>query len=205
MVRKTKAEAEATRLQIIDAARAVFHEFGVSRTSLEKVAQVAGVTRGAIYWHFSNKAALFYAVREQIFDELDPVDALLVSPEFANPLDAIEASMRAFIDVLAEKAVVRQTFEIMSLRCEYVDEFAEVLIEVNKPCQDFLAKLRGVYARAAAEGYLRDGLDAEAMAYDTVTFTTGLFQNWLAAAPADELRGRARALIRNHIALRRRG
>lgn len=203
MVRKTKAAAEATRLEIIDSARAVFHRFGVARTSLEKVAQDAGVTRGAIYWHFSNKAALFYAVRERCLDELDPVERLLLSPEFDNPLDAIEASLLAFIDVLEQKTKVRETFEIMSLRCEYVDEFADVLVEINKPCHNFLAKLVGVYHRAAEKGVLRASLDPQAMAYDTVTFTTGLFRNWLAAAPGDEFRARAKALVRSHVALRR--
>jgi TetR/AcrR family acrAB operon transcriptional repressor len=205
MVRKTKAEAEATRREIIEAARAVFHECGVSRSSLEKVAQAAGVTRGAIYWHFSNKAALFYAMREHSFEHLDPVEALLVAADIDNPLDAIERSLLEFIAILGSNAKVRETFEIMSLRCEYVDEFAEVLYEVNKPCGDFLVKLKTVYAAAAAKGYLRSDLDPEAMAYDTVTFTSGLFNNWLAAAPGDDLRVRAPELIRKHVALRRRG
>ncbi len=204
MVRKTKAEAEATRHEIVDAARAVFHERGVSRTSLEHVAEAAGCTRGAIYWHFANKAALFHAVREQGVAELESVDALLVAGELANPLDAIEAALTAFIARIEASEKLRQTFEIMSLRCEYVDEFAAVLHEVNKPCHDFLAKLGAVYALAQAKGCLREGCDAQAMAYDTLSFTTGLFNNWLAAAPGDDLRVRAGELIRNHVALRRR-
>ena len=54
MVRKTKEEAEQTRKDILNAARIVFHECGVSRSSLEKIAKAAGVTRGAIYWHFKD-------------------------------------------------------------------------------------------------------------------------------------------------------
>jgi TetR/AcrR family acrAB operon transcriptional repressor len=205
MVRKTKAEADATRHEIVDAARAVFHERGVSRTSLEQVAEAAGCTRGAIYWHFANKAALFHAVREQGLAELTAVDALLVAGDLENPLDAIEASLTAFIGRIEASEKLRRTFEIMSLRCEYVDEFAAVLHEVNKPCHDFLAKLRAVYALARERGFLREGCDAQALAYDTLSFTTGLFNNWLAAAPGDDLRVRAAELIRNHVALRRRG
>ena len=73
MGRRTKVEAAQTRQEIIDAARRVFHERGVSRTSMENVAQAAGVSRGAIYWHFENKAALFYAMREQTARVLDQV------------------------------------------------------------------------------------------------------------------------------------
>ena len=52
MVRRTKAEAEATRTAILDAAEHLFQARGVSRTSLQDMAHAAGVTRGAVYWHF---------------------------------------------------------------------------------------------------------------------------------------------------------
>lgn len=203
MVRKTKAEAEQTRQQIIAAARKVFHQFGVSRTSLEKVAQVAGVTRGAVYWHFANKAALFFAMREETSQALSPVMARLDSPDMEDPLDAIEDSLRMFIRVIERDEAVQQTFEIMSLRCEYVDEFAPVLQEVNGPCLDYLQRLKGLYALAAQKGTLAPGLDPETMAFDTIAFTTGLFHNWLSAMPEDELRTRAERMIQGHIALRR--
>ena len=119
MVRKTKAEAEQTRKDIIDAARRVFHTCGVSRSTLEKIAQEAGVTRGAVYWHFENKAELFFAMREDVFAPmLERTDALLLSADFADPLDAIEASIKEFFRVLEECSVVREVFEIMiSLPC----------------------------------------------------------------------------------------
>ena len=49
MARRTKEEALETRMQIIDAARRVFHAEGVNRSTLDKVAKAAGVTRGAVY------------------------------------------------------------------------------------------------------------------------------------------------------------
>lgn len=203
MVRKTKAEAEQTRQQIIDAARKVFLELGVGRASLERVAQVAGVTRGAVYWHFENKAALFYAMREESAHVFDELEQDLVSDRLANPLDAIEESLFGFFKVLETQSKVREVFEIMALRCEYVDEFAPVLYEVNKPCIDFLARLCKVYGWAAERGYLRAGLDPEAMAYDTLSFATGLFNNWMIDDEADDVRRRAHAMIRSHVALRR--
>lgn len=204
MARKTKEEAELTRQDIIDAARCVFHECGVSRSSLEQVARVAGVTRGAVYWHFANKAELFFAMREESLQVLDSVDALLDSLDIADPIDAIEQSLLEFFRLLECSDVVRQVFEIMTLRCEYVNEFAPVLQEVNKPCLDYLAKLKLAYARAGEKGFLRPGLDPEAMAYDTLSFVGGLFNNWLACAPGDDLRTRVPAMIASHLALRRR-
>jgi TetR/AcrR family acrAB operon transcriptional repressor len=55
MVRRTKEEAAATRDSILDAAEILFAKNGVSRTTLQHIATAAGVTRGAIYWHFVDK------------------------------------------------------------------------------------------------------------------------------------------------------
>src|SRR5882757_7288734 len=66
MARRTKAEAEETRQKILDAAERLFFIDGVSRTSLEHIATAAGVTRGAIYWHFKNKLELFEALHERV-------------------------------------------------------------------------------------------------------------------------------------------
>lgn len=62
MARKTKEQAQETRLQILEAAVVEFSARGVSATSLTDIANAAGVTRGAIYWHFKNKVDLFNEV-----------------------------------------------------------------------------------------------------------------------------------------------
>jgi AcrR family transcriptional regulator len=58
---------EATRRALLDAAAALFTERGFARTSLDDVAAVARVTKGAIYHHFASKPGLF----EALFDELE--------------------------------------------------------------------------------------------------------------------------------------
>ena len=79
-MRRTKDEAERTRRRVLQAARKVFARQGVARTSLEQVARAAGVTRGAVYWHFRNKADLFFQMREQVsLPLLDRID-LALSP-----------------------------------------------------------------------------------------------------------------------------
>ena len=66
MVRRTKQEALATRHSLLDSAELLFQAQGVSRTSLQDIAQAAGATRGAIYWHFKDKADLFNAMMERV-------------------------------------------------------------------------------------------------------------------------------------------
>jgi TetR/AcrR family acrAB operon transcriptional repressor len=62
MARRTKQQAQQTRTRIVDAALAAFAEHGVRATTLEDVAVRAGVTRGAVYWHFANRPALVLEV-----------------------------------------------------------------------------------------------------------------------------------------------
>lgn len=64
MARKTKQQALETRQHILDVALRLFSQQGVSATSLAEIANAAGVTRGAIYWHFKNKSDLFSEIWE---------------------------------------------------------------------------------------------------------------------------------------------
>ena len=204
MARKTKEEAERTRQQIIQAARQVFHECGVSRTSLENIAKAAGVTRGAVYWHFANPADLFFALREQTsLPLLARTDSLLLAEGLADPLDGVEQALNEFFRSLEACPEVRQMFEIMILRCEYVDEFAAVQAEVNKPVLDFLNKVEVAYRRAQERGTLRPGLEPGLIALDTWAFTSGLFHRLLAGGADEVWRARIAELIAAHVALRR--
>ena len=206
MARKTKEEAQLTRQQIIDAARAVFHESGVSRSSLDAVARVAGVTRGAVYWHFKDKTELFHAVREEVSSPLlARSHAILDSGDYADPLDAVEAAIVDFFRILEDCPTLRQVVEIMVLRCEYVDEFVDVKAEVMKPAFEFNDRVAAAYRRAAAAGTLRPGLDPESTARDTLAFTTGLMHLLIGAQDRSGMREQVPAMIAAHMALRRRG
>ena len=205
MVRKTKEDAEKTRKDIIESARTVFHECGVSRSTLEKIAKKAGVTRGAIYWHFKDKAELFFAMRADVFAPMvERTDSFLLSEAYNNPLDAIEASLKEFFRVLDDCPVVREVFEIMISRCEYVDEFASVQEEAGRPAYEFLEKMERIYRKAADTGMLRQGLDPAAVARDTWAFTSGLLHLMLGCHKGSDLDKRIPEMIAMHIALRRR-
>ena len=205
MARKTKEEAEKTRKELIEAARRVFHQCGVSRSTLEKIAKEAGVTRGAVYWHFKDKAELFFAMREDVFIPMvERTDSFLLSEAYDNPLDAIEASLKEFFRVLDDCLIVREVFEIMISRCEYVDEFASVQEEVGRPAQEFLRKMAGVYQRAAEKGMLRAGLDPLESARDTWAFTSGMLHLLLGCQMNQGLDQEIPRMISTHMSLRRR-
>lgn len=62
MARKCKAVADKTYESLLDAAETVFSQKGYSQTTFQEIAEHAGVTRGAIYWHFDDKYQLLDAV-----------------------------------------------------------------------------------------------------------------------------------------------
>jgi len=66
----TKQEqAEKTKLDLLDAALVVFSKKGYSTTRLEDIANQAGVTRGAFYWHFKNKSDVFSELHKNIVND----------------------------------------------------------------------------------------------------------------------------------------
>ncbi|MGF1547089.1 MAG: TetR family transcriptional regulator [Thiotrichales bacterium] len=205
MVRRTKAAADQTREGILDAARRVFAREGVGRATLERVATEAGVTRGAVYWHFANKTELFYAMKEHSLRPLaDTVDACLADPAQSDPLDAIETAMGHVIEVLETDSEVRETLEVITLRCEFVGAFAPLVAEIVSSHQCLRDNLSAAYTRAATRGLLRAGLEPSLLGTDSMVFLLGLVHEWLREAVDGNVRRNARALIRNHVALRRR-
>ena len=203
-VRRTKEESEQTRRQIIAAARRVFARQGVRRTTLEEVARAAGVTRGAIYWHFAGKTELFYAMREQV--SLPTIDTgfAATTSDGADPLGSAERYLREVIASLEDPAA-RETFRIMTFKCEYVDELGRELDRQRSRCADLTGKLAQVYRRARRSGQLRAELAPATAATATCSFLIGLVRLWLMDRAGGPIRSSADTVIRSHIDSYRNG
>jgi AcrR family transcriptional regulator len=105
--RRTQAERSATtRAALLAAARALFGERGFAGTSREQIVERAGVTRGALYHHFAGKEDLFRAVFEEIEQEMTEhlTKVALAAPD---PLEALRAGCREFLDIAMAPAVQR--------------------------------------------------------------------------------------------------
>lgn len=204
MVRKTKEDAQQTRQRIIDAAREVFLSRGVSRSTLEHIAAQAGVTRGAIYWHFKNKAEIFHAMREQVFLPLiDRMDDTLTE-ESNDAITQIENSLCDTVHQLNQNTEMRQIYEIMMIKCEYVDEFSTVLQQILQNCSSITEKMQSAYERAQAQQLLGTSQSPRALALDTHLFFSGLLHMWVKDADGSRFRFQAIELIKSHIHLRRK-
>lgn len=100
--RQSKSEKHAaTRAALLTTARALFAEKGFAATGTEEVVAQAEVTRGALYYHFADKQALFAAVVEQVAQEvLAAIEAAAAKAK--SPLDGLVRGSRAFIDACLE-------------------------------------------------------------------------------------------------------
>jgi TetR/AcrR family transcriptional regulator, acrAB operon repressor len=199
MARKTKAEAAQTRDRIVVSAREVFSRHGVTNTSLEEVAKEAGVTRGAVYWHFRDKADLFMAVRQQ-------TGVLLRFPDesVGDPLRRLELGLQSALNRLAEEKAAQETYEVMLWKCEYIGAFAGVRQDLMTAGDQFLADTTALYAAAKSAKLTPPGLDPRLSAQETFCFYAGLLKLWLADESGRALRGDVRQLIASHVASRRR-
>jgi TetR/AcrR family transcriptional regulator, acrAB operon repressor len=203
-VRRTKEDSEQTRRRILHAARQVFARQGVTRTTLEQIARAAGVTRGAIYWHFSDKTELFYAMREQVsLPMIDRTGFAWFPADTADPLGSIERFLQWMLETLESDSATRQTFQIMGFKCEYVGELERELDLQNNRCAELYSKLTQVYRRAERAGQLRKGLRPAAAALATCSFLVGLIRLWLMDQSGKLVRSKARAVVKAYLASQR--
>jgi AcrR family transcriptional regulator len=101
------AQSEATRAALIAAARELFAEQGYAGVGTEEIVRAAGVTRGALYHHFTGKRQLFEAVYEDVERQLVEQIAASAISSATDPLQALHAGAQAFLDACEDPAVQR--------------------------------------------------------------------------------------------------
>jgi TetR/AcrR family transcriptional regulator, acrAB operon repressor len=178
MARRTKEDAQATRRHILDTAELVFEQHGVSGTSLAEIARAAGLTRGAIYWHFHDKADLFNAMMERVTLPLEQTDPC----GFKGP-DITLAQMRTgFVDLLRKVTTdpqLRRVFDIATHKVEYVGEMNAVRAHHLTMRNDCLADMERAFRRAQRAGALPKGVPPRSAALGMLALFDGLLQNWM--------------------------
>jgi len=101
MVRRTRAEMEETRAALLATARNVFREHGYAETSMDDLTAQAGLTRGALYYHFGDKKGLLAAVVDQIDDEMDQ-RLQTISDNAEDPWEGFCNRCRAYLEMALE-------------------------------------------------------------------------------------------------------
>ena len=203
-MRRTKEQAEKTRQRIVSAALRVFSRGGIARTTIGDIAHDAGVTRGAVYWHFADKQALLRAIRDSVsLPLLDQSDLTLLHDDGAEPLEAVERFLIAFVRSIDRDRATRRALDVMSFKCEYVGDLAIERSALVRNTNRLLKGLASAYARARRRGQMRAELTPQVAAIETVAFLSGLVRLLLLECAGTTLRGRAESVIRAHVQSRR--
>lgn len=179
MARKTKEEALATRGQLLDAAARLFCEQGVSGTSLHEIAEAAGLTRGAVYWHFDNKGDLLMALWERVALPMQQAFDEVAREQADNPLQRIRSKACWIAEHIEHDEAIRRLMTIMMLRCEFTQELEATREHFLQVREDCLTQMQSEIQLAMAAGQLPDNLAAEQVAIGMFGMVDGLCFHWL--------------------------
>lgn len=195
MARRTKEEALATRERLLDAAQARFREHGVTRTSLAEVATEAGMTRGAVYWHFKDKADLFRAMCDRATMPLDATFDRAVETASADPLGTLRTLSIGALQQLATDARAQNVFEIVFHKCELVDELAGLATSHKQERSACLGQIEDMLRQAARAGQLPGDLDAGLATQALHAYMVGIMHEWVLDPAAYDLAAAAPGFI----------
>jgi TetR/AcrR family acrAB operon transcriptional repressor len=200
VARRTKEEALATRHRLLDAAELLFQAQGVSQTTLQQIAQQAGATRGAIYWHFKDKADLFNAMMERVILPLEAGPRAPSGIGSDDPLVEIEEGMVHALTLMTTDPQVRRVFDVATHKVEYTHDMASVQqrhLDARNACvADFEKALR----LAARRAHIKLPVPGYMAAQGLHALISGLIQNWLLDPEAFDLVPTGRRTFRVYLA-----
>lgn len=179
MARKSKQEAQVTREALLDTAESLFREKGVAGTSLDAIAIAAGVTRGAVYWHFKNKADLFGALCERATTPMRAMLNTLESEPGKDPLGTLKKEATLILTNVAQDAQLQSVFEVLLLRGDAGEELSEVIAREEKNGSECRARLESIFSAAIECGQLPKTTNARTAAVALSAYVCGLMRQWL--------------------------
>jgi AcrR family transcriptional regulator len=151
-------KAAETRESIVNVCIRMFAERGFVSTSLDEIGRAAGITKGAIYWHFENKDALFTAILTRIREIWDE--------EMLQPL-AVDGSPRRKLQQLFdhyEELFKEDPFVCLFLHRVLMDADDRFAPQVDKVFEETAGVIARVIAEGAGRGEFRPDVEADALA-----------------------------------------
>jgi len=179
MVRRTKEEAQVTRSQILEAAEQAFYERGVARTTLADIASIAGVTRGAIYWHFSNKADLVQAMLDSLQEPLEEMAKASESEDEEDPLGCMKKLLIHLFHQVALDPKTRRINEILFHKCEFTDEMCDFRLQRQASALECNDRIGVALNNAVRKGQLPANLDSVRASITLHAYIDGMLGQWL--------------------------
>lgn len=205
MARKTREQALATRQRILDAAVEVFLEKGFQHSSLQNVAERAGVTRGAVYWHFRHRGDLLAVLLDMTqlpWQKIRPLPEARLPGAQTAPLRQTLSDMAMAPLVWLENSVAAQQLLRIVGQVSEPDTPAQLLTRIDAGRNAGLRYLQGALAHAANRGALRHPNAAEpaAAALGLFALVDGLMQQWLRQPTSFSLMAVGTQAVQSHLA-----
>ncbi|MGP9764344.1 TetR family transcriptional regulator [Halomonas sp. AOP13-D3-9] len=176
---RRKADAERTREAILDAAEATFLAQGVSRTTLAHIAQAAGVTRGAIYWHFEDKAAVFDALLERVRIPLDEIVDEAIERIGATPTICLRDIAQRLLAAICYDLPLQRAITIVLHRCEKLEDEHPRICMITQLPKHSETQVEALFEQVQTEGQLRAGLTPTSARRQFHSFLIGVCFDWL--------------------------
>lgn len=192
-MRRTKAEAEQTRRELLDAGLRVFSRKGYAAATLDDVAREAGVTRGAVYWHFGGKAELYQALMSERFAPANAALGQLLAAD-QPPLAKLRALMVRALCYLEEDADYRAVLELTLFKSEAGPDMLPGMAAKIQATHELHATLARLVRAGVAAGELRPELEPAAAAWALVGLLNGVATAWLLDPTAFALSAQASAI-----------
>lgn len=179
-MKRTKEEAAITRRQILKAALRTFSDKGYSDTRLEDVAQEAGVTRGAIYWHFENKEDLYLQLTEELFEKYQRQVHLALAIE-GSPLTRIRNLLKELFVMLEEDEEFRATYTTSLFRTTMTSKMHDQLNRFVAFMSQLAQTLGNLILEGIEAGEIEPKTNPFVAAVALVSYINGVEVTWLGA------------------------
>ncbi|WP_139216948.1 multidrug efflux transporter transcriptional repressor AcrR [Xenorhabdus mauleonii] len=199
MARNNKQQAQQTRQQIIDAAIKTFSERGVSATSLSDIATAAGVTRGAIYWHFKNKTDLLSVVCKIPKHKTAELEKEYQAKYPNNPLIALRYLLISVLKIMVGDLQSCLLMEIFFHKCEFVGEMSPLADELREICISDYERIEKLLGFCIQSGELPHNLDLKRSSIMLRALMTGVLENWLFAPDSFNIQDQSVYLVDSFI------
>jgi AcrR family transcriptional regulator len=184
---------------LVNAAMDLFASYGYRGTSLARIAKAAGVTKGALYWHFTDKEDFFLAVADRVLGEWRGTFAKI--PIATTAADYRTEFLQMFeksAELNAKNPWVSRLLLIITLESHKIGP--RVLRAMRRANSGQFEYLRRLLERGKKLGALEESLEVEWAATQIWTTTLGLQLLWYLHGPRFELRRslrrQARELLR---------
>jgi len=192
-MRRTKEDASLTREKLLDAALASFHAKGYLATTLDDIAHQAGITRGAIAWHFGSKAELLNAVIRERYARAS-MRMLAVQAQGGTPLQVLRRVLLYWITYVEEDPEFRAIHEI-TLQTPISAELAEGMRERVEGVRRSIAYFAGLIQQGIDAGEIRPEVNPEVAATTALGMTNGISMIWLLDPTTFSLKARAEEMV----------